>query len=83
MVSGCDDVVGHFGENVESGVAFRVGGRFGVDEAVAVDAIAGINEEEVDTAVGSRMRESVLAPQNQKMRSAGTLPSSRSRWSER
>lgn len=50
MVSGCDYVVRDVGEQVEGrgGTVGEWGGGFGVDEAVAVDAVAGVDEEEVD-----------------------------------
>jgi hypothetical protein len=52
MVPRRDDVVRDVGEQVESGRGSvgkgQRGSRFGVDEAVAVDAVAGVDEEEVD-----------------------------------
>lgn len=52
MVPRRDDVVRDVGEQVESGRGSvgegERGSRFGVDEAVAVDAVAGVDEEEVD-----------------------------------
>lgn len=49
MVAGRDDVVGDGGEEVEGGDAFD-GGGVGVDKAVAVDAVARVDEKEVDPA---------------------------------
>lgn len=49
VVPGRDDVVRDGREQVERGAALRERGRFGVDEAVAVDAVAGVDDEEVDS----------------------------------
>ena len=44
-----DDVVGNAAEDVERRVALGVRRRLGVDKAVAVDPVAGVDEEQVDT----------------------------------
>jgi hypothetical protein len=51
VVAGSDDVIGHLGEDVKSGVAFRVRCGLSVNETVSVYSITRVDEEKVDAAM--------------------------------